>query len=83
MFDALYQKHEEIYGGLFDLCVTSVSTSNMRSMRAHERVGFRIVHTFRDATNEWNILVRRFSTRSISGRDDGIASYDVRENDLP
>lgn len=83
VFDALYQKHEEIYGRLFDLCVTSVSTSNMRSMRAHERVGFRIVHTFRDATNQWNILVRRFSTRSFSSRDDGIASYDVRENDLP
>jgi hypothetical protein len=26
-------------------------------MRAHERVGFKTVQTFRDATDEWNILV--------------------------
>ncbi len=83
VFDALYQKHEEIYGGGFELCVTSVSTSNVRSMRAHERVGFRIVHTFRDAMDEWNILVLRFSKGSVNGRDDRIGNYDVQENALP
>jgi len=57
VFDALYQKHHEIHRNAFELCVTSVSTSNRRSMRAHERVGFRAVNTFRDATDEWCILV--------------------------
>ena len=83
VFDALYLKHEEIYGRRFELCVTSVSTSNVRSMRAHERVGFRIVHTFRDAMDEWNILVLRFSKGSVNGRDDRIGNYDVQENALP
>ena len=27
---------------------------------AHERVGFEIVNTFRDATDEWNILILNF-----------------------
>jgi ribosomal protein S18 acetylase RimI-like enzyme len=57
VFDSLYQKHKELNGLSYDLCVTSVSTRNKRSMRAHERVGFEIVHTFRDQTDEWNILV--------------------------
>ena len=57
VFDSLYQKHKELNGSNYDLCVTSVSTRNKRSMRAHERVGFEIVHTFRDQTDEWNILV--------------------------
>ena len=57
VFDSLYQKHKELNGSSYDLCVTSVSTRNKRSMRAHERVGFEIVHTFRDQTDEWNILV--------------------------
>lgn len=56
VFDALYQKHKEIHRDAFDLCVTSVSTRNKRSMRAHKRVGFREVNTFRDATDEWCIL---------------------------
>jgi hypothetical protein len=57
VFDALYHKHQEIHRDSFDLCVTSVSTRNRRSMRAHERVGFQAVNTFRDATDEWSILV--------------------------
>ena len=57
VFDSLYQKHKELNASSYDLCVTSVSTRNKRSMRAHERVGFETVHTFRDQTDEWNILV--------------------------
>jgi L-amino acid N-acyltransferase YncA len=57
VFDSLYEKHKELYGSSYDLCVPSVSTRNTRSMSAHERVGFETVLTFRDQTDEWNILV--------------------------
>jgi len=57
VFDSLYRKHKELHHQQYELCVTSVSTRNKRSMRAHERVGFITVNTFRDATDEWNILV--------------------------
>ena len=57
VFDSLYLKHKERNQNAFDLCVTSVSTRNQRSMRAHERVGFKKVNTFRDAYDEWTILV--------------------------
>ncbi len=56
IFDALYMKHKDLQKDHFDLCVTSVATRNKRSMRAHERVGFSTIHTFRDQTDEWNIL---------------------------
>jgi hypothetical protein len=57
VFDALYFKHKEIYGSQYDLCVTEVSKRNVRSMKAHQRVGFKTIHTFRDATDEWNIVL--------------------------
>ena len=57
VFDSLYAKHKALNESKYDLCVTSVSTRNKRSMRAHERVGFETVLTFRDQTDEWNILV--------------------------
>lgn len=57
VFDGMYRKHRELYSKSYELCVTSVATRNHRSMRAHERVGFITVQTFRDATDEWNILV--------------------------
>jgi GNAT superfamily N-acetyltransferase len=61
IFDLLYSKHKELYQSRFELCVTSVSRRNKRSMRAHERVGFTTVQTFQDLTDEWNILVWQWS----------------------
>jgi hypothetical protein len=57
VFDSLYLNHKERNQPDFELCVTSVATRNLRSMKAHERVGFKTVNTFRDATDEWNIMV--------------------------
>ncbi|MBK9460633.1 MAG: GNAT family N-acetyltransferase [Chitinophagales bacterium] len=56
IFDKLYQKHKDIYAFEFDLCITEISTSNWRSMRAHERVGFKTIHTFKDEIDEWNVV---------------------------
>lgn len=57
IFDGLYQKHREVYCPEYDYCITEVSTRNQRSMRAHQRVGFKTIHTFRDTTDEWNIVL--------------------------
>ena len=56
IFQALYDKHRAVYQSRFDLCLTEVSSSNPRSMRAHEKVGFNTIHTYTDETDEWNIL---------------------------
>jgi len=56
IFHKLYLKHKNVYASSFDLCVTEVSSSNIRSMRAHEKVGFKTIHTFKDESDEWNIL---------------------------
>jgi ribosomal protein S18 acetylase RimI-like enzyme len=56
VFKALYEKHKDIYSSTFDLCLTEVSSSNPRSMKAHLKVGFKTIHTFSDTSDEWNIL---------------------------
>lgn len=66
VFDSLYQMHKTMHAQQYELCVTSVSTRNKRSLRAHERVGFQIVNTFRDATDEWNILVWPLKTNEVT-----------------
>lgn len=55
--DMLYQKHKEAYSRKFDFIVTEISTSNSRSMRAHEKIGFKTIHQFTDAEDEWNIVL--------------------------
>jgi len=60
VFDQLYQKHKEVYSPDYELCVTEISTSNTRSQRAHERVGFKTIHTHLDHVDEWNVVVWEF-----------------------
>lgn len=40
----------------FDACVTEIATRNAVSLRAHERMGFEVISTYRDPQEEWAIL---------------------------
>jgi len=53
VFDGLYQGHREAYSDKYDFIITDVATRNTRSMRAHERIGFQTIHTYRDQLDEW------------------------------
>ena len=57
VFEKLYLKHKEAYADAFEICLTEISESNTRSMRAHEKVGFKTVHSFKDKTDQWNIVL--------------------------
>jgi hypothetical protein len=61
VFDALYAAHRALYGGRFDAVVTEIATRNVRSMRAHARVGFVEVHRYRDATDDWSVVAWEFA----------------------
>jgi GNAT superfamily N-acetyltransferase len=57
VFDALYRGHREAYAHRFDFMVTEIATRNTRSMRAHARVGFQVLTTYRDALDEWAVVL--------------------------
>jgi len=56
LFDALYHQHRTSYGNLYDCIVTEIATRNLRSIRAHERVGFKTIHVHRDELDEWAVV---------------------------
>ena len=56
LFEQLYEHHKKIYQSQFDLFVTEISVRNHRSMRAHEKVGFKKIHTHRDSLDEWVVV---------------------------
>jgi hypothetical protein len=57
VFSILYATHRDLYQAAFDCLVTEISTSNRRSMRAHEKIGFKTIDKYRDAVDEWNVVV--------------------------
>jgi hypothetical protein len=59
VFDGLYSTMKEVYRARYDFTVTEVAERNPRSLRAHERVGFRTLHTYPDITTGevWRVIV--------------------------
>jgi GNAT superfamily N-acetyltransferase len=59
IFDAMYAQHRALYSDRYQLFITDISARNTRSLRAHERVGFRSIHSFHEPTaNEtWHVVV--------------------------
>ena len=57
LFEKLYQHHKEVFQSRFTVLVTEVSTSNHRSVQAHKKTGFQTIDTYRDALDEWDVVV--------------------------
>ena len=53
----LYDEHKAVYSKRFQMLVTEISTSNHRSIRAHEKIGFKTIYNYRDELDEWNVVV--------------------------
>ncbi len=57
VFQGLYQKYFETYKGKFPYVITEVAVRNAKSLHAHQKVGFRIIHQYVEAgVDEWAIL---------------------------
>ena len=59
LFDGLYAKHKTELSDKFELCVTEIAKRNTRSLAAHKRVGFEIIHEYFDTTYPelWEVVV--------------------------
>jgi GNAT superfamily N-acetyltransferase len=51
----LYEQIRQAAPG-YDLCVTEIADRNVPSLRAHEKMGFEVIATYRDASEDWSIV---------------------------
>ena len=57
VFENLYNAMKLGYQSDFSLIITEISGRNTRSIRAHEKVGFQTLHSFKDDTGgDWYIV---------------------------
>ena len=57
LFEMLYEGHKKKFSNQFDFIVTEISIRNPRSLRAHERIGFNTIHTYKDELEEWAVVL--------------------------
>ena len=70
IFDGMYAAYRGMFSDLFDFAITEIAISNIRSIKAHQRVGFQIIHEFSDSTQNWAIVLLNWkSSQSRSEKD--------------
>lgn len=58
VLDRCYAAYREAYQGKYEMAVTDIVSTNLRSRKAHQRIGFREVKSFTDSEGtEWVIVV--------------------------
>ena len=56
LFKELYDSYRHQYASNYDFAITSIALSNYRSLAAHQRIGFEVLHTFEDSIQPWAIV---------------------------
>lgn len=58
IFDMAYEAYKQQFSAKYEICITEISVHNKRSLAAHKRVGFQVVHQYPDEFgNDWYIVV--------------------------
>lgn len=53
----LYQYYQQQYSPHYEYCITDVVSSNQRSLQAHQKTGFEVIHRFSWGGAEWDIVL--------------------------
>ena len=59
---AFYKKH---FMNKYDFAITEINKINKRSIKAHARIGFELVHNYKDSNgDEWDIVIWDWNKKS-------------------
>lgn len=72
IFDKMYQTYLETFSDRYDFAITEIAISNKRSLKAHQRVGFEIIHEFSDFAQNWAIVVWNWKNDSSRSEKDSL-----------
>ena len=58
LFDEAYAAYRDRFSARYEFAVTEIATANTRSIKAHQRLGFKEVHRYIDEQQvEWSIVL--------------------------
>ncbi len=58
ILDQCYAKYKECYRDKYEFAITEIDAKNLRSLKAHERIGFKDIHRYKaENGTEWIIVL--------------------------
>lgn len=61
LISVLYRRTRELVSDRYQLCVTEISSRNLVSLRAHQKIGFEVIHEYSDGDENWKIVAWEFA----------------------
>jgi GNAT superfamily N-acetyltransferase len=63
ILDKCYEEYRNSFESRYDFAITEISGRNLRSINAHKRIGFNVVHTYAESDlEEWNVVILDWRT---------------------
>jgi len=60
LLSKLYQATKNLASNEYQFCVTEISTRNLLSLKIHQRMGFKVIGTYYDGQEHWNVVLWDF-----------------------
>ena len=60
LIGSLYRQTKNLVGKNYQLCVTEISTRNVKSLKAHQKIGFEVLGVYNDGVEDWNLVVWKY-----------------------
>jgi RimJ/RimL family protein N-acetyltransferase len=85
VFGGMYRHMRAVMAPSFEYIVTSIATRNPRSLRAHEKVGFQVIHSYSSFGEDWNIVLWDWrdpiTTESKNQYSEAVINFTVAQSD--
>lgn len=66
VFDACYNAYRQAFEGRYDFAITEIDNKNLRSLKAHQRIGFEVIHEFRNGDTDWVVVLWNWLSKSMN-----------------
>ena len=64
IIDNCYAFYKDHFKSKYDFAITEIASTNMRSINAHKRIGFKEIHRYVSNNTEWSIVLWDWKTNS-------------------
>ena len=64
VLDQCYENYKKSFKNRYDFAITEISGRNLRSINAHKRIGFNVIHTYTESDfEEWEVVIWDWANR--------------------
>lgn len=58
LLEGLFPHYKTAFSERYDFSITEIDSSNIRSLKAHQKVGYEIIHSYTNSSNNhWNVVI--------------------------